>query len=1018
MEDGEQHWILLKRIYTDSGSKYFPGMYMRSPLLMLAMVVSMLTCHGIEYFVAVDGDDGNDGRSAASAFASVQRGVDALEAGDILTILPGDYLGNVRREGLGSAEVETRIRAAIPGTVTLRGDVPAPGFRPVEGTRFVYVKDFDAVEVVPAVNEVDTLTILQSAPNARELEFSPGMFYYDAEAGKLYIAPSDMGTADSHYYTVSVVPTHGVYLANAVRVVVEGLGVTGFNAIRELHYSEYTLGGVWGIFLANAKSCVIRDCRAWLNGWGIGLNSEKSSSGDNVIERCAAWGNFSRFQSGDMGGLTGFRVRRDTIRDSMAFLNGEYGINIYGTGTDGGAYGEADVPGNDEENKSRLVNNLAWGNFCDFKIKTGVNYHHTVESSIGPGLWSVQPNVVSHSIIGRGSREFEADSINLSQIPDLDPGAEFADPLNFDYRLQATSQFRGTGPGGSDRGPFPYKANIFFVSPGGDDSADGLSVGNAWQTLERALVGRKPGDTVYLLEGEYELPARLDLPGRGGEPVYVRGRGQDRVVLIGAANGELPSGLVFERVELAGTVPPLTFGTAGLPIGFHPSQARQRELLLKYGPEVFSVSATTANIEWMTSLPATCRIAWGTTPECENELNYDAGNFGSFSLSGLEPGTKYYFRIRSLSVPTAKAERISSRPAELVDAVISFTTAEQDRPAATFYVAPDGDDRNSGLSREEAWRSIQHAADRAAPGDTVLIAGGVYQERVRIRTTGEEDRLITFRCIPGEKVIFDGKDKVLTGAFVAMGKSHLRFDGLHFRDFNFFPGGVSTYLPEIASELVFYKGKDVRITRCLSDGRRGYTARFITAKEVPSLVIENCVITNKMSGSLLLRNCPDVRMEHCVIARPLIQSYHLWNQANQPGIVRHNIFTDCIEAKASNNVPFAEFSANIENVNNCYFMRRPSDVRFVVSGKTIHEIDPSMVRDFILADPGFAGDPGVRGKPDDKSGFSPDRLINLQGDLEFYMFFATNPELVERGIGLQPEVFADFHFNRTEAQGN
>lgn len=61
----------------------------------------------------------------------------------------------------------------------------------------------------------------------------------------------------------------------------------------------------------------------------------------------------------------------------------------------------------------------------------------------------------------------------------------------------------------------------------------------------------------------------------------------------------------------------------------------------------------------------------------------------------------------------------------------------------------------------------------------------------------------------------------------------------------------------------------------------------------------------------------------------------------------------------------------------------------------------------LFADPLFAGDPGVAGKPADKSGFSPDRMMEPGLKLDFDSFFATNPELLQRGIGLQREAFKD-----------
>jgi parallel beta-helix repeat protein len=45
--------------------------------------------------------------------------------------------------------------------------------------------------------------------------------------------------------------------------------------------------------------------------------------------------------------------------------------------------------------------------------------------------------------------------------------------------------------------------------------------------------------------------------------------------------------------------------------------------------------------------------------------------------------------------------------------------------AATYHVAPTGNDSADG-STNSPWRTIQHAADRAQPGDTVIVAAGTY----------------------------------------------------------------------------------------------------------------------------------------------------------------------------------------------------------------------------------------------------------------------------------------------------
>ncbi len=100
--------------------------------------------------------------------------------------------------------------------------------------------------------------------------------------------------------------------------------------------------------------------------------------------------------------------------------------------------------------------------------------------------------------------------------------------------------------------------------------------------------------------------------------------------------------------------------------------------------------------------------------------------------------------------------------------------------AASYYVAPHGDDSNAGTSPTAPWRSIAKANATVAPGDTVHLLGGRYvDDPIRPAKSGTAEAPIRYVAFEGQPVLTSDKVRGLKVAIDLSKRSHIVVEGIH-----------------------------------------------------------------------------------------------------------------------------------------------------------------------------------------------------------------------------------------------
>ncbi len=165
--------------------------------------------------------------------------------------------------------------------------------------------------------------------------------------------------------------------------------------------------------------------------------------------------------------------------------------------------------------------------------------------------------------------------------------------------------------------------------------------------------------------------------------------------------------------------------------------------------------------------------------------------------------------------------------------------------ALTLYVAAEAEAANADGSKEHPYPRLQSALDQVEPGDTVLLAPGVYTEPAVLRRGGTAEAPVTIKGAGATTTFLDGGRQSDT-LLLLQDVEHVRIEGLQFRWFK-------------AAGLRVSKSKSVTISHCrffnaeiAASGAVIGVGAFIV--ESPMTTLTHCITSRNRVGFKLLNS--------------------------------------------------------------------------------------------------------------------------------------------------------------------
>ena len=128
-----------------------------------------------------------------------------------------------------------------------------------------------------------------------------------------------------------------------------------------------------------------------------------------------------------------------------------------------------------------------------------------------------------------------------------------------------------------------------------------------------------------------------------------------------------------------------------------------------------------------------------------------------------------------------------------------------------YYVAANGLESNKGTI-DAPFQTINNALNHTVPGDTVMVRGGTYSEKVVFPKSGVMDKYITLKAYHGEKPVIDGSAFSVNGreALVTIDKAKfIVVDGFEIRNLKTSTGDPKGIMVEGGSDYITVKNNTV-----------------------------------------------------------------------------------------------------------------------------------------------------------------------------------------------------------------